>query len=67
MKEAEWVLKRLFMTLKKELKRQSEPKSESKRASSAEMPEVQLPSSSGSSGLLDKDRRGTSDEPTESK
>ena len=65
--EAEWVLERLSMTLEKELKRQSESKSESRRASSAKMPEAKLHSSSGSSELLGKDQRGTSPERTESK
>ena len=54
LEEAEWVLERLSMTLEKELKRQSDAKSESRRTSSARMPEVKLHSSSGSSGLLDK-------------
>ena len=52
--EAEWVLERLSMTLEKELKRQSDAKSKSRRTSSAKMPEVKMHSSSGSSGLLDK-------------
>lgn len=63
--EAEWVLERLSMTLEKELKRRSEAES-SKRTSSAEMPEAKLHSSSGSSGLLDKDRPGVPKERTES-
>ena len=63
--EAEWVLERLSNTLEKELKRRSESESKaSRRTSSAEMPEAKLHSSSGSSGLLDRDRNGVSNERT---
>ena len=55
--EAEWVFERLSMTLERELKRQLEANS-SRQSSNANMPEAKLRSSSGSSGLLDKDRTG---------
>jgi len=65
LEEAEWILERLSMTLEKEMKKKSEARS-SEQASSAEMPEAKLHSSSGSSGLLDKDRLGVPKEATES-
>ncbi len=62
--EAEWILERLSMTLEKELKRQSEAKS--RQLSSTKRPEAKLHPSSGSSGLLDKDRTERPNERTES-